>query len=246
MSAIFANAQSVTTHSYRRVEPANMQEYLNRETTYWKKFAEEEVKKGNLTFWAIFQRVGGMDQENGSNILIVNTYNDIDENINWGGIKDLFPDKTMEEMRTFDISTQMSTVFLRDLDNWVQGANANPGKDFNYVKFNYINPKNVKTHLDFEKDKWKPMIKKAMDDGKTTMKGWGNSYIMYPTTKWFPYKVLTYDLFSSLGDVFGPNFTADMDLEDGFYDDISDNNETPRKIDLYKIVSVVTAPNEGE
>ena len=52
-------SQNVTTHQYRRVEPENMQEYLKRETTYWQKLAESEVTKGNLTFWAILQKVGG-------------------------------------------------------------------------------------------------------------------------------------------------------------------------------------------
>ena len=246
MSAIFANAQGITTHAYRKVAPENMQEYLKRETTYWKKFAEAEVKKGNLTFWGIFQKVGGLDQENDSNILIVNSFNNIDEEINWGGIQDLFPDKTMDEMGTFGISTQKATIFLRDQDNWVEGEGANPEEDFKFVKYNYYNPKSVKTHLDFEKDKWKPMIQKAMNEGKTTMKGWGNSYILHPNSAQFPYKALSYDLFGSFSDALKPVFTEDHDMSDDFFADIKDNSKTPRSIEIYRIVSVVTAPNNGE
>lgn len=58
----FSKAQEISSHQYRRVAPENMQEHLKRETTYWKKWAEKEVKKGNLTFWGIFHRMGGIDQ----------------------------------------------------------------------------------------------------------------------------------------------------------------------------------------
>ena len=60
LSFQFAMAQPITTHQYRRVAPENMQEYLKRETTSWAKWAEKEVTKGNLTFWAILQKIGGV------------------------------------------------------------------------------------------------------------------------------------------------------------------------------------------
>lgn len=56
MSIVFVNAQKITTHQYRRVEPADMEEYLKRETTYWKKFAENEVKKRQYDFLGNFAK----------------------------------------------------------------------------------------------------------------------------------------------------------------------------------------------
>ena len=47
----FVNSQDVTTHEYRHVSQENMEEYLKRETTYYSKLAESEIKKGNLTYW---------------------------------------------------------------------------------------------------------------------------------------------------------------------------------------------------
>jgi len=92
-------AQEITVHQYRRVAPENMQEYLKRETTYWQKLAESEVKKGNLTFWAILQKVGGLDQQNGSNILIINSFKNMDTaNEIWGNLQELFPDTKMDDM----------------------------------------------------------------------------------------------------------------------------------------------------
>ena len=56
LSIQFIHSQEVTTHEYRHVSQENMEEYLKRETTYWSKLAEREIKKGNLTYWAILQK----------------------------------------------------------------------------------------------------------------------------------------------------------------------------------------------
>ncbi len=244
MSIIFINAQGITTHSYRKVAPENMQEYLKRETTYWKKFAEQEVKKGNLTFWGIFQKVGGINQENTPNILIINTFNDIDKNINWAGINNLFPKVKMEDIQTFNLSTQMATVFLQSEGNHTQGNMAIPSEDFKYVKIVYHNPKIPGKLLDFERNKWKPMIKEAMDKGQTTMTGWGNARILHPASSSFPYKTESHDLFASLSDALSPLFSEEMEIEKDFFFDVEDNENGPRRVGLYKIISIVTPDDD--
>ena len=243
MGFVFVNAQGITTHQYRRVAPADMQEYLKRETTYWQKFAESEVTKGNLTFWGIFQKVGGINLEHAPNILIINTFNNIDEQLNWGGVADLFPDVKMEDINTFNMSTTTSTIYIRDQNNHISAPGVN---SFDYVKIIYHNPKDTGKLLKFEADKWKPMLEQAMKDGKTTMKGWGNGRILHPSSSKFPYTSYSYDLFSSLKDVLLPAFSDDVDLFNGFFDDIEDNEEGARSIVLYRIVAVVTAPEGGE
>jgi len=241
MSIIFINAQGITTHSYRKVSPEHMQEYLKRETTYWKKFTEQEVKKGNLTFWGIFQKVGGINQENTPNILIINTFNDIDKNINWAGIKGLFPNVKMEDIQTHSLSTNTATIFLKSEGNHTQGEMAMPSEDFKYVKIVYHNPKIPGKLLAFEKNKWKPMIKKAMDNGRTTMTGWGNSTILHPSSSKFPYKTESHDFFASLSDALSPIFSEEMEIEEGFFFDVEDNENGPRSVGLYKIISMVSA-----
>ena len=243
MSIIFINAQGVTTHSYRKVAPENMQEYLKRETTYWKKFAEQEVKKGNLTFWGIFQKVGGVNQENTPNILIINTFKDINEDVNWANVKNLFPNVKMEDIQTFSISTQTATIFLQNEGNLTQGELAIPSEDFKYVKIVYHNPKIPGKLLDFEKNKWKPMMQEAMDKGQTTMTGWGNSTILHPASSKFPYKTESHDIFASLSNALSPIFSEEMEIEKDFFFDVEDNENGPRSIGLYKIISVVTPPD---
>ncbi len=236
-------AQEVITHQYRRVEPENMQEYLKRETTYWQKLAESEVTKGNLTFWAILQKVGGIHQDTGSNILIVNTFNDIDaSNEIWGNVQALFPDTKMEDMGTGALAKNTATIFLRNGNNFTAAPNADPQKDFKYVYVLYHQPKNVAKHMDFEANEWKPLIEKAMAEGKTTLKGWGNDYIIMPESEKFQYRTSSYDLFSSLSEALGPQFSEDFTWPDDFGDIVQDNNNGPRHKDLYRIVTMVSAP----
>lgn len=244
LSFQFVNAQGTTMHQYRNIAPENMQEYLKRETTYWKKFAEQEVKKGNLTFWAILQKVGGVDLLNTPNILIVNTFNNIDKQLNWGAVNDLFPDVKMEDIDTQGLGATTATIFLRSLDNHVQGEDVDPVNDFKYVKVIYHNPKNTGLLLNFESEKWKPMIQKAMNDGTTTMKGWGNARIIHPSSESFPYTTSSHDIFASLEDALRPMFKQPLPFSDGFFDDISENEKGARKITLYRLVSFVSANDE--
>lgn len=238
-------SQGVTTHQYRRVEPENMQEYLKRETTYWQKLAESEVTKGNLTFWAILQKVGGLDQGKGSNILIINSFNNMDTaNEIWGNLQELFPDKKMEDMNTWQLAENRATIFLRNLGNHVEVPNANPDNDFKYVYIIYHNPKDTNKLLDFEADKWKPMVEKAMSDGMTTMKGWGNAVVISPGSSKFPYTSQSYDLFASMTDALNPTFKEGFTWPDNFMADIEGNDASPRHKNLYRIISVVSMPSE--
>ncbi|MCD6596511.1 MAG: hypothetical protein J7L04_02415, partial [Bacteroidales bacterium] len=195
---------------------------------------------------AIFQRVGGENQAHSPNILIINTFNNMDKsNEIWSGVTDLFPDVKMEDMQTWSISTTTSTIYLRGLNNHTQGKNVVPDKDFNYVYILYHNSKNAGKHLAFEADKWKPMVQKAMDEGKTTLKGWGNSVIVSPESDKFPYSSSSYDLFSSMQGALGNTFSDDMKFEDGFFDDLEGNSAGPRNKHLYRIIKVVAAPNDS-
>ncbi len=242
LSFQFALAQTITTHQYRRVAPENMQEYLKRESTYWAKWAEKEVTKGNLTFWAILQKVGGIDQDTSPNILIINTFNDIDKGADWSSIDAMFPDVKMEDMQTWDISTNVHQIFLTDLPNHLRAENSS-NDDYNYARMIYHDVKNLGQHLDFESEKWKPMVEQAMKDGKTTMKGWGNQAIISPVTSAFTYSSFSYDIFSSMHDALLPAFGEDNTVPDGFWDGYQDNYNK-RNSNLYRVVASATAPVE--
>ena len=240
----FLLSQEITTHQYRRVEPENMQEYIKRETTYWAKFAENEVKKGNMTFWGIFQKMGGMDQDTGPNILIINEFKDLDKGADWGSIADLFPDVKMEDIQTWDISTNTDNVYLRDLNNHISTPGVVPNDDFKFVRFIYHNTKNTGAHLSFEAQKWKPLVEKAMKEGKTSLKGWGNAIVISPESPDFPYSSFSYDLFTTAHEALLPAFGEDLEIPEGFFDGLTENYEGPRHSNLYRIIAVVTPTGE--
>jgi hypothetical protein len=52
------HAQGITVYQYRRVDPAKMDEFLKRETTYWSKVAQKAVEGGKMSFWAVLAKVG--------------------------------------------------------------------------------------------------------------------------------------------------------------------------------------------
>ena len=59
-------AQEISVWQFRRVEQANMQEFIEKETKYWSKVAEAAVEKGNLAFWGLFVKQGGFNLPEGA------------------------------------------------------------------------------------------------------------------------------------------------------------------------------------
>src|SRR3990172_3846970 len=102
-----SNAQGgITVYQYRHVPNGKVEEFLKRETTYWSIVAEKALAGGNLTFWALLEKVGGYDLENSSNYLFVNTYKDIDKIGDvWNSAGTVFPNVTMDKMETNSMST---------------------------------------------------------------------------------------------------------------------------------------------
>ena len=240
LSFTSVNAQEISTHMHRRVAPGDMQEYLKRETTYWQKFAESEIEKGNLTFWAVFQKVSGADQENSPNILIINTFKDLDKGVDWNGVAALFPDLKMEDIQTWNLATTTDQIYVRNLDNHIQVDNP----EFNFIHILYHDVKNTGVQLTFDSEKWKPMLQKAMADGKTNVQGWGNGLIVSPESEDFAYGTYSYDLFSSTHAALSPYFSADHELSDGFFNDLNGNQSGPRNAHLFRIVAVANAQGD--
>ena len=243
LSLPLARAQSISTHLYRRVAPQNLQEYMKRETTYWKPWAENEVKKGNLTFWGIFQRIDGENMETEPNVLIINSFKDWDKGADWAGIATQFPNVKMDDIQTATLSTNTDQVFVNNImTNAIRKPNSVPENDYKYVRIIYHNVNNLGTHLAFEADKWKPLVERAWQEGKTTMMGWGNGTIVLPESSSFDFDSFSYDIFGSLQDALGGGFSSDFSIPDGFFDSLTGNYAAPRNAHLYRIVAVVQAP----
>jgi hypothetical protein len=240
MSSQFVIAQEFTIHEFRKVEPQDIEEYIRRELTYWGEFAEKEFKKGNFTYWAILQRIGGENQEVEPNFLIINTFKDIDKEVDWASVQELFPKTRLKDIQTENLYTTTDKIFLRDLGNSIIGKGVVPEKDFKYIRINYHNMKDVWWHLNFEAQQVKPFFQKAMDEGKTSFKGWGNSFILTPKSEAFQYKTESHEFFSSLKDALGPNDFPDMDFPEDFFKEWQENYVGARNVRIYRIIKIIS------
>ncbi|MGB4902314.1 MAG: hypothetical protein WBP00_16180 [Saprospiraceae bacterium] len=189
--------KSITVYQYRHVPDANIEEFLKRETTYWSKVAQNAIDNKKMSFWGIFEKVGGVDLDNKSNYLFVNTFPNIDAaNEIWGSSENI-GGVPMDKMETGSLSTTTAQIFLHD-EGWAQAKNADPSKDFNYVVMNYHNTSARDSFINLEIKYWKPFIQTAMDKNQTTQKGWGNAVVLSPNGDDVKFNCLSYDLFPSL------------------------------------------------
>lgn len=57
----------------RRVETTNIDEFVRRESTYWKEIAKKAIEDNKLSGWSLWQRVDGFDLHQEHNFLFAGT-----------------------------------------------------------------------------------------------------------------------------------------------------------------------------
>lgn len=234
---VSAFAQGITVYQYRHVPADKVDDFINRETTYWSEVAQKALEKGNLTFWALLQKVGGYDLPNSSNFLFVNTYNDIDKiNEVWDAAS-VFPDVSMDKMETGSLSTVTSTFFLRD-SYWEQAAETQPD-DFKYLSMVYHNSSDPSNLIELEKTHWAPFIKDAMDKKLTTQIGWGNSIVLSPSGDNIKFNTVSYDLYPSLSEALAPTWAEGTVLPEDGLNEIVEIELHRRGSVVYRLVKTV-------
>jgi hypothetical protein len=231
-------AQEVTIYQYRYVAPDKIAEFIKRETTYWSKVAKNAIDKGTLTFWGLFERVGGSEEKNSPNYLFINTYKDVDGNLGdiWNATA-AFPAVPASKIETGSISSTTSTVFLNDV-GWQQSAKAVPEKDFNYVVMNYHNASDPSGFVAMENRAWGPFIKSAMDSKQTPQMGWGNSIVLSPTGGDMKFNCVSFDLFPTLKTALMPNWSADAKFPTTGLDSLQKISLSPPATVIYRVVKV--------
>ena len=237
-----AQDRPITSYQYRRVPGDKIEEFIKRETTYWSKVAEKAVNDKTMTFWALLEKVGGYDLTNSSNFLFINTFPNIDK------IGDVFSNVEpvagvkLSEMETNSFTTVTSQFFLHDED-WKQGANVVPEKDFNYVVMNYHNTNYADSLINLEKKYWGPFIQTAMNKNQTPQKGWGNAAVLAPLGDDIKFTTVSYDLYKTLQDALMPNWDTKTVFPAKGLAMINKIELNRRGIAVYRIVKVVTAHN---
>jgi hypothetical protein len=235
--------RSVTVYQYRRVPNDKIDEFIKRETTYWAKVAQKAVDNKTMSFWGIFEKVGGYDLPNSSNYLFINTYPDIDKAMSMWNTADAetAAGVKMVDMEDYSFTTVTSEFYLHDRD-WAQAAKAVPPKDFNYVSLVYHNTDYPDSLLGLEKKFYQPFIKAAMDKGQTPQVAWGNAMVLAPQGDNIKFTTVSFDLYKTLGDLLMPTIDPKLVYPAKGLGMIGKIETSRRGISIYRTVKVVTNP----
>ncbi|MEO9144443.1 MAG: hypothetical protein ABI237_02710 [Ginsengibacter sp.] len=232
-------AQVISTFQYRHVDPDKRAEFIKRETTYWSKIAENAIDKGNLTFWALLEKVGGADQAQAPNFLFVNVFKNIDDANKVWDASAAFPGVPLSKMETNSISTTTGTFFV-SRESWETKIKSVPDKDFNYMRINYYNSSDPSAFIALEKKYWGPFIKSTMDNNQVSQVAWGNYVVLSPWGGDMKFNSLSLDIYPKLSNVLYPNWASDVKFPVAELDSLQKILLTPRAADIYRIVKVVS------
>ena len=232
---------SITVYQYRLVPDNKIDEFIKRETTYWSKVAEKAVKNKTMTFWALFEKVGGYDMPNSPNYLFVNTFPNIDKVGDVFGAAEKITGVPMAKMETNSMSSTTSQFFLRNGGGWAQDANATPKNDFNYVVMVYHNTNYPDSLVALENQYWGPFIKRAMDNNQTPQMAWGNSVVLSPSGENIKFNTVSYDIYKTLKDALMANWDPKTVFPTEGLTQIGAIEINRRSSEIYRVVKVVSA-----
>ncbi|HLP35604.1 hypothetical protein [Lacibacter sp.] len=230
----------ISVYQYRHVPADKVEEFIKRETTYWSKVAQKAVDAKKMTFWGLFEKVGGYDLPNSSNFLFINGFSNMDSA--WSGDTfdpaKLFPKVPYAQMETNSFTTVTSQIFFHGED-WAEAKGVNPAKDFNYVVMNYHLSENPAGFINAEKTIWKPFLQTAMDKKQTQQIGWGNARVLSPTGGDMKFNTISYDLFRTLQDALLTPWAPDLVVPDNL--EMIDKMRTQQSARvIYRIVKVIS------
>ena len=104
------------THVFSRVEiiqrrhvaPENIDEFIERETTYWSEVAQKAIDDGKMAQWSLWQKVDGTKVDQDHNFIFINSFEeptDLDHLDEIWDFKAVFPTKRPEQIVTSHLST---------------------------------------------------------------------------------------------------------------------------------------------
>jgi len=234
------DSSSITVYQYRHVPDNKIAEFIKRETTYWSKVAEKAVKGKTMTFWALFEKIGGYNLPNSSNYLFVNTFPNIDKVGDVFGSAEKITGVPMAKMETNSMSTVTSEFFLHSR-GWAERANVTPKNDFNYVTMVYHDTNYPDSLIALENKYWSPFIKKAMDNKQTPQMAWGNAIVLSPFGEDIKFTTVSYDIYKTLQDALMPALAPNIEFPTEGLGKINALELNRRGSVIYRVVKVVSA-----
>lgn len=177
---------------YRHVPAEHDAKFLERETKHWSKVAAEAVKKGQMTSWSLWRKVGVLNSESTSpNYVFVNSYSSLDQldGNPWGDNMAALGNIKPEDIETSSFTTTTFDYYIQS-EAFVAG-------DYKYALVNYAKPVNLGAFIEENKTLWKPFHETSIKNGGG-MTYWGMSSVIYPGGNQDRFSVFTVDGFNKL------------------------------------------------
>ncbi|NDG46811.1 MAG: hypothetical protein EBY37_06850 [Flavobacteriia bacterium] len=200
-----AFSQSYYMYDFRSVPDEELATMIENEEHFWSKVAQDQIKKGNMTGWAMLQRMGGTADE--PNILFfigAGSKENIDKlGASFGEGTNNILDAMGESASVFINrglaipSRRVGQVVL----NRVHTEFDSDWSHHNFVKTNFAKVSNIAKMNELQGKVWGKYIKKMMDRNETSQKLWSASNLVSPNGNGYGWNYLTIDTYMSYGDV---------------------------------------------
>ena len=209
--ASHSQAQNYYMYDFRSVPDDELSMMTENEEHFWSKVAQDQIKKGNMTGWAMLQRVGGTSSEPnvlfyigaGSKENIDNLYSSFgegSENVmnQMGEAASVFVKRGLNIDSRRVGQAVLNRVHMEFDSDWTH---------HNYVKTNFAKVSNINKMNALQGNVWGKYIKKMMDKNETTQKLWAASTLVSPNGNGYDWNYLTIDTYMTYGDVLDGGWT---------------------------------------
>ena len=154
---------------FRSVGSSDVNNFLSNEKNVYSKVAKKAISEGKMTYWALFQRVGGLLTE--PNFVFYNGFKnlmDLDSDSPWYSGKPLYGLKTVK-------SDEVRYVVHTKPGPSVNVSSENPQR---YFRINYANASDPNEFVALQGSIWKPWLENNIEQGKTAQKYWSASTVI--------------------------------------------------------------------
>ena len=227
----FSFSQNYFMYDFRSVPDEELSDMMENEEHFWSQVAQDQVKKGKMTGWAMLQRMGGSSEE--PNVLFYigagskDNLDKLGESFGEGSkavMSKMGKGASVFVKRALDIpSRRVGQVIM----NRIHSEFDSDWTYHNYVKINFAKVSNVPKMNDLQAKVWGSYIKDMMRKNATSQKLWSASNVVSPNGGGYNWNYVTIDTYMTYGDLLDggwsktpaiPNLTEINDLMGGqFY-----------------------------
>jgi hypothetical protein len=146
----------------------------------------------------------------------------------------------MKKLNTFHSKIIVTALLVAMIGNFQKTmAQEEENQAISVYQYRKVDPDKMNEFLERETKYWSKVAEKAMDEGKTTHKAWGNARILSPTGEEIKYNTISFDVYPSLKEALDPTWPNDMQAPD--MTRIVEAEGNKRASVVYRIVQVVNS-----